>query len=173
MPLLSDALGPQGRVIGLDPSAAMLRRAAVREVAPRPILLQVDAASVRVGDLVGVGVHEPVDAAFFGYSLSLMSNWPQAWTSVTSLLVPRARVVVVDLARPTRGGLPARLAASALAGLGGSNIGARPWQVLQETCDDVEHGSFVGGHVQVWAGTLRWGSRTEVGPPLRAFFTPW
>ena len=155
MPLFFDALGPQGRVIGLDPSAAMLQRAAGRRVTPPPILLQVDAASVRAEDLAGGGVHEPIDAAFFGYSLSLMSNWSQAWTAVTSLLAPRARVVVVDLARPPRGGLPARLAASALAGLGGSDIGARPWQVLQETCDDVEHGSFVGGHVQVWAGTLR------------------
>lgn len=155
MPLLSEAVGPRGRVIGLDPSEAMLRRAAGREMTPQPTLLRVAAAGVQAQDLGGVGAHEPADAAFFAYSLSLMPNWSQAWTAVTSLLAPHARVVVVDLAPPTRGGLPARLAASALAGLGGSDIEAAPWRALQEACDDIEHSSFIGGHVQVWAGTLR------------------
>lgn len=97
---------------------------------------------------------EPVHATFFGHSLSLMSNWAQAWAAVTNLSTPLARVVVVDLAPPTRGGLPTQLAASAFAGLGGSNLRARPWQALVDTCEDIQHSSFAGGHVQVWAGTL-------------------
>lgn len=155
LPLLSDAVGPQGQVIGLDPSAAMLRRAARREVVPRPILLHVDAASVRAQDLAAAGAHGPLHAAFFGYSLSLMPDWAQAFSAVTSLLAPSARVVVVDLARPTGGGLPTRLGAAALARLGGSDIGARPWQALTDACRDIEHRSLRRGHIQVWSGILR------------------
>ncbi|WP_435198082.1 class I SAM-dependent methyltransferase [Janibacter sp. GS2] len=154
LPLLSDAVGPRGRVIGLDPSTAMLRRAARREVTAGASLLPVDAAGLRAEDLSGAGVHEPVHAAVFAYSLSVMPDWRPAWAAVTGLLAPGARVVVVDLAPPTRGGLPARLTASALAALGGSDLHARPWQALIDTCDDIEHASFRGGHVQVWAGTL-------------------
>lgn len=154
LPLLTEAVGPRGQVIGLDPSAAMLRRAARREVTPRPVLLHVDAAGLRAPDLAAAGAHEPVHAAFFGYSLSLMPDWAQAFAAVTSLLAPDARVVVVDLARPTGGGCLARLAASALARLGGSDIEARPWQALADTCRDIEHRSLCGGHIQVWSGTL-------------------
>lgn len=154
LPLLSDAVGPRGRVIGLDPSTAMLRRAARREVTARANLLPVDASCLRAEDLTGAGVHEPVHAAVFVYALSVMPDWRQAWAAVTGLLAPGARVVVVDLAPPTHGRLPSRLTASVLARLGGSDIHARPWQALIDTCDDVEHDSFRGGHVRVWSGNL-------------------
>ncbi len=65
---------PRWAVIGIDPNAAMLRRAAHRDVTACSTLLQVDATQVRPEDLAEVGVHEPVHAAVFAYSLSVMPH---------------------------------------------------------------------------------------------------
>lgn len=163
MPSLARAVGPTGQVIGVDASPAMLRRAASRDLAAPRTLVQADATILRSADLtVGSGQHAATpgevgptpQAALFCYSLSLMNPWEAAWRSVTQLLEPASRVVVVDVALPTRGGPVARAAGRLAAWVGGADTGARPWQLLQRECDDVSHSARWGGHVQIWAGTL-------------------
>lgn len=161
MPGLAAAVGPTGQVIGVDASPAMLRRAGRRRlVAPRT-LVRADATTVRAEDLLagreatGPDTVPPPQAALCCYALSLMRPWEDAWRSVTRLLAPGSRVVVVDVALPGGGGLLARTAAKSAAFIGGADLSAHPWRALERECEQVRHHERWGGHVQVWSGTLR------------------
>ena len=153
LPLLSRQVGGRGRLVGIDASPAMLSFAARRACPGTPhVLTHADATSLSSHDLPET--LDGVDAALFCYSLSLMRPWLAAWRSVTALLSPGASVAVADLALPSRGGPPARLAARALSAAGGSDIEAHPWSALESECVDVRCLQLWGGHVQVRAG--RW-----------------
>jgi len=74
-PLLRDAVGPAGEVIGVDASPAMLERAAhrIQERGWSNVgALRGDAA--RLADVVP-GSGGPFDAAVFTYSLSIIADW--------------------------------------------------------------------------------------------------
>jgi len=90
----------------------------------------------------------------FTYSLSLMGDWEMAWRRAASLVRPGGRAAIVDM-EPPHGwarlfGPAARLACL----VGGADINARPWTVLDRTATDVQSWSLCGGHVQVRVGTL-------------------
>lgn len=163
MPSLARAVGPTGLVIGVDASPAMLRRAGSRDLAAPRTLVQADATTLGAADLTAdyeqrtvAAVASPTpQAALFCYALSLMHPWEVAWRAVTELLEPGARVVVVDVALPSRGGPVARGAARAAAWIGGAHTGAHPWRLLERDCADVAHSARWGGHLQIWSGTLR------------------
>lgn len=154
MPLMSERLGLTGHVIGIDPNQAMLAQAAKRPGAANRTLIQADAEKLAQQTLTEHGISGTIDAALFCYTLSVMPDWARAWDHITALLTSGARVGIVDVAPPTVGGPPTRLLARALTRIGHSNIHSRPWTALQETCSNIEHHVFTGGHVQVWAGNL-------------------
>ena len=169
-PLLREAVGPRGHVVGVDASNDMLRTARRKLGSPPPPnvhLMQHDAR--QLGSLANVlreppfAVERSVDAILFTYSLSLVHPWQQAWTAATALARPGTRMVVVDMAEPTgRGRLLAPLARLACR-LGGADIAAHPWSALARECDDVTHLSARAGHLQIWAGT--WPG-PPTGPPV-------
>ncbi|MGB5953562.1 MAG: methyltransferase domain-containing protein [Ornithinimicrobium sp.] len=154
MPVLSQAIGPTGHIIGVDSNPSMLRKAAQRTITADRTLIEADAQDLDRETLNEHRVNEPIEAAIFAYTLSLMPDSATAWQSVTRLLVPGARVAIVDVAPPTRGGPPARAAAWAFTRIGRSDIDAHPWQDLQQSCTNIEHYVFKGGHVEAWAGNL-------------------
>ncbi len=154
MPLISARLGPTGHVIGVDSNAAMLARASKRQIATPQTLIQADAQNLNLGMLADHDVIGSLNAALFCYSLSVMPDWTRAWEHVIPLLAPGARLAIADVAPPTRGGPPARFAARTIARIGRSDIDSRPWTALQANSTDIEHHTYAGGHVHVWAGSL-------------------
>ncbi len=154
MPLIAQCVGPAGHVIGIDASRAMLAQASKRHIAARQTLIQADAQHLCPGTLTDRGVTGPIEAVLFCYALSVMPDWTRVWENVIPLLAPGARVATADVAPPTRGGPPARFIARTLARIGRSNIDSHPWKALQEDCTHVEHHTYAGGHVRVWAGNL-------------------
>ncbi len=162
-PLLLDAVGPSGQLLGVDVSPDMLRTAQRKLGRPPPTNVHlVERDATHLNDLASKAVAllgRAPDGILFTYSLSLMKPWQAAWEGATALARPGTRIVIVDLALPTgRGRLLAPLARlSCLAG--GADIAAHPWTRLAAECDDITHLSARAGHVQIWAG--RWtGSRS-------------
>ena len=94
LPLLLEAVGPTGSVVGVDASATMLARAS-RRADDRVHLVHGDAGGV--GTLLA---GERFDALICTYALSVIAPWQAAWEQAFSLLRPSGRVAVVDLALP-------------------------------------------------------------------------
>lgn len=152
-PLLQAAVGPTGRVVGLDASAAMLRQAARRcrrEGWTNVDLVLADARSVDPGALVA-RAGRPAHAALASYALSLMPNWPAAWRTMVAATTAEARLAVVDMARP-RAGAAARSLAALACWLGGADLEAHPWTAVEQQCVDVATASAWAGHLQVRSG---------------------
>ena len=162
IPLIHEAVGPAGRIVGVDASANMLAQA--RAKADRRGWMNIDlenadATTLTPGWLNGrLGPErgpEGAEAVLFTYSLSVMTNWPEAWRAATAVARPGARVAVVDLRTPTGPATALTPLARLACLLGGSDITARPWTALEQECTDVQAWSLRGGHIQVRAGTLR------------------
>lgn len=140
-------VGPAGRVIGVDGSAAMLKQAQ-RTTSPNVDLVH--------GDLTSPLPALPrVDAAISTYVLSLIPSWRTVWESAIRPLGAGTRICIVDMQRPTGAYRVLSPLARAACALGGSNIDAHPWTIVEEECDDVVSASARGGHLQIRAGTLR------------------
>ena len=156
-PLLLAAVGRSGQVVGVDRSREMLevaRRKMIHLPPGNVALVKADAEQL---DHVAVGLDardSPFDAVLFTYSLSLMSNWERAWLRATSLVRPGGRAGIVDMDSPHGWARLLDPAARLACWLGGADINARPWTLLERAAADVQSWSFRGGHVQVRVGTL-------------------
>jgi demethylmenaquinone methyltransferase/2-methoxy-6-polyprenyl-1,4-benzoquinol methylase len=156
-PLLVAAVGRSGQIVGVDRSREMLevaRRKTIHLPPGNVALIKADAEQL---DHVAAGLDaraSPFDAVLFTYSLSLMSNWEQAWLRATSLVRPGGRAGIVDMDSPHGWARLLDPAARLACLLGGADIKARPWTVLERAASDVQSWSLRGGHVQVRAGTL-------------------
>lgn len=154
-PLLHAAVGPSGRIVGVDASPEMLAQAHRRAVDHgwgNVTLLQADATSLDVRQVAGALDGGGADAVLATYALSLMPRWRRAWAAARAVARPGARFAVVDMRLPTGVGRPlARLAMT----LGGADPTAEPWTAVEAQCQDVVSASLRGGHVQVRVGTLR------------------
>ena len=156
-PLLVAAVGRSGQIVGVDRSREMLevaRRKTIHLPPGNVALVKADAEQL---DHVAVGLDardSPFDAVLFTYSLSLMSNWERAWLRATSLVRPGGRAGIVDMDSPHGWARLLDPAARLACWLGGADINARPWTLLERAAADVQSWSFRGGHVQVRVGTL-------------------
>ena len=162
IPLMREVVGPTGRIVGVDASANMLAQA--RAKAERRGWMNIDLENADATTLTpgwldgrpgpGRGP-DGADAVLFTYSLSVMTNWPEAWRAATAAARPGARVAVVDMRTPTGAATVFAPLARLACILGGSDITAHPWTALEQECTDVQAWSLRGGHIQVRAGTLR------------------
>jgi ubiquinone/menaquinone biosynthesis C-methylase UbiE len=151
LPLLHAAVGTSGRIVGLDASPHMLRRAAAR--VRRHGWEEVHLVLGDAADPPPLPVADGVDAVLFTYALSVMDDWRGAWDHGLAALRPGGRAAVVDLALPTgrwRFLAPAaRLACFA----GGADPDRHPWALVEASLVDVAHAVLRGGHVHVVSGT--------------------
>lgn len=154
LPLLSAAVGPSGRVIGLDASPRMLEvaRRRARGLDGRFTLIDTDATRPSAQARDTLRRHRP-DAVLYAYSLSLMEAWQEAWRTTIGLSAPTVRVCVVDMALPTGRAYVLRPLARLACRLGRADIDAHPWTALRHGFSDLEHHRLRGGHVHVVAGT--------------------
>ncbi len=156
-PHLLAAVGPSGQVVGVDRSPEMLEVARLKtsHLAPGTVaLVEADASNL---DLVAADVDSlapPFDGALFTYSLSVMTDRDRAWRQATALVRPGGRVAIVDMQAPRGWARLLDPAARLACWLGGADINARPWTMLEQQAHDVQSWSLRGGHVQVRAGAL-------------------
>ncbi len=155
-PLLAQAVGPTGHVIGIDVSPQMLAVAQRRtkRLASRVTLLCTDATAARDPAWAAVGVLDP-DAVLFTYSLSLMKPWRRAWHLVRSVTDPTAKFAIVDVALPDGRAAVCGPLARAACWMGRSDIRAHPWRAAEEECDRVQRYRLRGGHIQVVTGSFQ------------------
>ncbi|MGH1522753.1 class I SAM-dependent methyltransferase [Leifsonia sp. L25] len=128
-PLLEDAIGPGGRLIGVDLTDAMLDRARTRVAAHgwRNVeLVQADASEFVFPD--------GVDAILSTYALTQVPDCGAVVAHGAAALVRGGRWAVLDLKKPDR--TPAWLTRLGIAAVGRSAsldewIGRRPWEVIR------------------------------------------
>ena len=157
-PLLLEAVGESGQVVGVDRSPEMLevaRRKTLRRSPGNVVLVEADAEELsRLAVSGSGGPALPFDAVLFTYSLSLMGDWEGAWLRASSLVRPGGRAGIVDMEPPHGWARLLRPAARLACLMAGADINARPWTVLDTTATDVRSWSLRGGHVQVRVGTV-------------------
>ncbi|MFO7690875.1 MAG: methyltransferase domain-containing protein [Cryobacterium sp.] len=156
--LLVAAVGPTGTVIGLDRSPEML------EMARRRVetngwtsvrLVEADATtfapSLVTAELAPGGL---VDAVFSSYAMSVFDTWFSAWKRMRALLKPDGRVCIVDMQLPVGRARVFSPLVRLAAALGGSDLAAHPWTVLEREGVQVRSESVRGGHIRVVAATI-------------------
>lgn len=160
-PLLVAAVGPAGTVIGLDHSPAMLavaRRRVLSRGWANVRLIEADATTFDPGQLASglpAFVHGHVDAVFATYAMSVFADWRPAWQRMRRLLKPGGRAGIVDMQAPTG---PYRLftpLAKLACAVGGADLHARPWEVIEREGEAVRSETLRGGHIRVVTGTIR------------------
>ncbi len=150
--LVQAAIGPGGRITGIDSSRQMLdqarRRIHAREWS-NVTLVETDATTV---DRALIPAH--VAAVIATYSISLMADWPAAVRAMLDLAEPAGKVAMVDMQEPTGWARPWTPLARLACRLGGSDISAHPWTVLEESVDNVQSAQARGGHIQIRVATV-------------------
>lgn len=162
-PLLQAAVGPPGRVIGLDRSEQMLRvarRRIERHGWRNVFTVRADATAFTLEDLPT----DRVDAVLATYSLSVISDPAAAWRRITEVVRhgerrcgidrPGGRVCIVDMQPPTGCARVLAPIARLVCAFGDSDIDARPWEFLRHDALRVRSRSLRGGHIQVVAGVM-------------------
>jgi ubiquinone/menaquinone biosynthesis C-methylase UbiE len=152
-PMLVDAVGPTGRVIGLDRSSRMLEMAHRRISAHGWSTVEIVRADATDFSASDVGT-DHLDAIFATYSLSVIEQWHAAWECMRRVLRRGGRAGIVDLALPSGAAAAFRPLARLACALGSSDADAHPWTMLQETGVDVRELSLRGGHIVVAAATI-------------------
>ncbi|MEI9999341.1 MAG: class I SAM-dependent methyltransferase [Verrucomicrobiota bacterium] len=106
-PLLAGRLGPRGRIVGVDISVGMLRRALRRSRAladaPRIAFLRADAAELDAALLEERAGVRAVDAVVCTYGFTTMRHWETAFRASWKLLRPGGAYLIhdIDAARHT------------------------------------------------------------------------
>lgn len=157
--LLQERIGSAGTIVGIDQSPEMLRQARARAIKHgwrNVILIQTDAANVPTADVVrqieAYGGKPYCDAAIATYALSLMPQWHTAWENMLAWCRDGAALAVVDMQIPVGAAAVFTPLARLACWLGGSDVGAHPWQAVEVECDDLESAAAWGGHIQIRAG---------------------
>lgn len=157
LPMLHDAVGGSGVIVGVDRSESMLGVAAAKAARNHwqsARFVCSDAADVDVA----LADEPPFDALIVSYVLSLIPDWETVFSAAVSLVRDGGRISVVDMQLPTgRARILSPLARLACR-IGGSDIAARPFTVVESAARDVIARDLRGGHVQVRTGTLRTGT---------------
>lgn len=135
IPLLVKAVGPQGRVFGIDATEPMLRRA--RALCERRGYENV---TLRLEDAAELTMAETVDAAFFSLSYSVMPREKLALEKAWACVRPGGRLVIMDASveRRKRGRLVRGYASALSRGTVLGNPFKRPWEDLEALAGSVE-----------------------------------
>jgi ubiquinone/menaquinone biosynthesis C-methylase UbiE len=148
-PHLSAAVGPDGRVYGVDISPGMLARA-------RDLCEQQRLGNVKLteGDALDFQAPEPLDGVMFGLSYNTMPHHLAVLRHAWSLLRPGGRLVIMDSKLPP--GLGGRLVRPfsiwlmKRTMLGNPDI--RPWEDLARLTDALQMEEFVFGSHYICRG---------------------
>lgn len=153
-PLLFEAVGPTGQVVGIDASDAMLAGAR-RRVADNG-WTNVTIERGQAAELSRLLAGSPLfDAVVITYALSIVGSWREVFEQAVAQLRPGGRLLVIDLALPMgRWRILAPLARLACF-TGGVQLSRRPWQLVTESLGSPCHEVHRGGHVHIAWGHKR------------------
>ena len=158
--LLVAAVGPTGLVIGLDRSAPMLEMARRRVAAngwSSVRLIEADATTfepIVVTRELRTASGGLVDAVISTYAMSVFGDWTLAWKRMRTLLKPDGRVCIVDMQLPVGHARIFSPLVRLAARVGGADLTARPWTVLEREGQRVRSLSLRGGHIRVVGASI-------------------
>jgi demethylmenaquinone methyltransferase/2-methoxy-6-polyprenyl-1,4-benzoquinol methylase len=144
-------IGPQGRIVGVDFTRAMLRQARGRLARLRwqgVTLVEGDATSLPLSS-------ESCDAVLCSYGMAIIPEYRRAIAEAVRVLKPGGRLVLLE---PKRGSaLWARAVTPlvALSGVGVVHLDRRTWEDLPGLLEDASHRDYLGGLVYIASGTKR------------------
>jgi len=164
LPLLQHYLQDAGRIVAIDLSDAMLRRAKARALKrgwQNVRFVQADAALLDREKLGGAGAIEPgqqIDAAVCTFGLSVIPEWEMVYCAMRRLVCPGGRLVIMDGGSPERGTYSKQVLLRPLwrllCWLGRSSADRRPWLKLADDLPDAAVETFSRGYIRVAWGTV-------------------
>lgn len=157
-PRLVTAVGPTGRVIGIDSSAPMLAAAARRITAGGWSNIALVAGDVTalstLLDAAGLAV-DAVDAVVATFVLSLLDDPTGIWADLDEAVRRHpVRIAVADIGTPDTALRPLRPVYALLARAGGAQPQRRSWRPLLQRDPGASIERMYGGHVRIAAATL-------------------
>jgi demethylmenaquinone methyltransferase/2-methoxy-6-polyprenyl-1,4-benzoquinol methylase len=163
-PFLREAVGPTGRIDGVDLSAGMLRKA--RKLRDRHYWTNIHLTE---GDAANYVAPEPLDAVLFSLSYNTMPHHLTVLQWIWKQVRPGGRLVIMDSKLPPGLGgkllLPFSLWLMRHTLLGNPYI--RPWEHHAELVDNFEMEEFLFASYYVCCGVKPVKSRLEVRAPLQ------
>lgn len=133
-PLLAARIGEQGKIIGVDISSGMLRRArhrVTRAGIPNISLAQMDAALLSPTTLLAHTGLSSVDFVVCTYSFTSMRKWESVFRASLTILKPGGGYLIHDIDAEKR-----TLHSFAVEMATRSNFSQKVWQPLQRLCVD-------------------------------------
>jgi ubiquinone/menaquinone biosynthesis C-methylase UbiE len=166
-PLLAARLGAQGKIIGVDVSYGMLRRArrrVARTALPNVSLLEMDACLLSPATLEAQTGLCAVDFIVCTYSFTSMRRWKTAFHASWSLLRPGGGYLIHDIDAEKRS-----FHSTAVEIATRSDFSQKVWQPLQATCLDFRM-DYIDPSAHLFGGRLfvAYGMK----PPLTPQFSP-
>ena len=142
-------IGPKGRIVGVDLTRPMLRRAQ-KKLTRR----QWDNVTLVEGDATNLPLApDSCDAVLCTYAMAIIPDYRRAIAEAVRVLKPGGRVVLLE---PKRGSaLWARAVTPlvALSGAGVVHLDRRAWEDLPALLEDVSRRDYAGGLVYIACGT--------------------
>ncbi|MDP2950710.1 MAG: class I SAM-dependent methyltransferase [Chloroflexota bacterium] len=158
-PHIIERVGPQGRIVGVDLTRAMLKQARRKLARHRwngVALVEGDAASLPLAS-------ESCDAVLCSFGMVIIPDYRRAIVEAVRVLRPGGRLVLLE---PKRGSaLWAKVVNPlvAFAGrFGAVDLDRRPWEELPGLLEDVSRSDYLGGMVYIASGTK--GKKPEDAP---------
>ncbi|HZC22878.1 MAG TPA: class I SAM-dependent methyltransferase [Candidatus Binatia bacterium] len=149
-PYLEEAVGPEGRIIGVDMTPSMLvqaRRRVDREGWRNVELIESDAAHI--------ALEQSVDGVLCTFAISLVPDYPAAIRNFAALLSVGGRMVFLDV-KSAEGALSFLnpLAVFLTRPFGGTNdvLAQKPWLEMQKCLADVEVTQHYAGLIYIASG---------------------
>ncbi len=149
LPRLADAVGPHGRVVGVDISAGMLTRARRR-------VASYDNVELVEADIAAYRLPEGTRAVMSAFAMEMLPDYDAVIARLARELPPDGRLAVTGLRDPER--WPEWLVrfASALNrpfGVSNDYRHHRPWEAVRRHTTSVTYVDAIGGAIYVAAGT--------------------
>ncbi|MEO6712312.1 MAG: methyltransferase domain-containing protein [Mycobacteriales bacterium] len=147
-PLLVEAVGPLGCVVGIDASAAMLAGARRRVAGNGWTNVTIEHGQAAELSRLLAG-SPPFDAVVITYALSIVGSWRQVFEQAIAELKPGGQLLVIDLALPTGCWRVLTPLAWLACFAGGVQRSRRPWRLVAESLHGPCHEVHRGGHVHI------------------------
>jgi len=144
-----ERIGPQGRIVGVDCTRAMLKRAR-RKVARH----HWDGVTLVEGDATSLPLaSDSCDAVLCSYGMAIIPDYRRAIAEAARVLKPGGRLVLLEPKRGTALWARAVTPLVALSGVGVVHLDRRAWEELPGLLEDVSRRDYLGGLVYIASGT--------------------